>query len=129
GVAVAGASTAALLAFGLTEAPVSAAPVTVKPVSGSHGFLVVIEAEALLGGGCSEGPVAVGATLDFVDYSVATATAGSIVAPGDQHPSALVVGGAVGALVSVGELRVHNGCLVRIGDTGNAEVDNSGENT
>lgn len=129
GVAVAGASTAALLAFGLTAAPVSAAPVTVNPVSGNHGFLVMTEAEALLGGGRSEGPVAVGATLDFVDYSVATATAGSFVAPGDQQPSALVVGGAVGALGSVGELRVHNGGLVRIGDTGNAEVDNSGENT
>ncbi|MFD3332290.1 collagen-binding domain-containing protein [Streptomyces sp. NPDC058700] len=101
-------------------APHAAAMVDVgNPVAGNHGFGVVTEQDALLGGTESEGPVAVGGDLSYgPGFTVARRTAGTFTVPGDARPTALLVGGriAYGASSSVGVLKVLSDGYVKIGD-------------
>ncbi|MFE6894182.1 collagen-binding domain-containing protein [Streptomyces sp. NPDC057694] len=135
-VPVAAAATGALCACAvLAAAPVRSAPgaatrdtVTIgNPVAGNNGFGVITEDDAYLGSTESEGPVAVGGDLRFgAGYNVSLNTAGSYVAPGDQRPTALLVGGRVRYDQSdpAGVLKVLQNGYVKIGDmTGGQALD------
>ncbi|MBO7935943.1 choice-of-anchor A family protein [Streptomyces sp. S9] len=118
-----------LTAFVLTGGPAGAAvlaPVDIgNPVAGSNGFGVVTESNATFGSTESEGPVAVGGNLTFgSNYNVALNTPGTFTAPGDDQPTALLVGGGVdyaGGSPS-GVLQVLQNGYAKIGDTSASDV-------
>lgn len=90
-----------------------------NPVDGSNGFGVVTEGDAMLGSTESEGPVAIGGNLSFGSgYNVSLNTPGSFTAPGDDQPTALLVGGRVDYASSApnGVLKVLQNGYVKIGD-------------
>jgi choice-of-anchor A domain-containing protein len=118
-----------LVAFMLSGNPAAAqalAPVTIgNPVAGSNGFGVVTEGDATFGSTESEGPVAVGGNLSFGDnYNVALNTPGSFVAPGDDRPTSLLVGGGIdyGATSPNGVLQVLNNSYAKFGDVSASDV-------
>nr|WP_276617645.1 collagen-binding domain-containing protein [Streptomyces coryli] len=99
-------------------------------MAGNNGFPVVVEQDALLGSTEMEGPAAIGGDLRFgAGYNVAIHTPGSYVAPGDDAPTALLVGGGVDFPGSdpSGVLRVTDG-QVKIGDTSGAQALNRDAN-
>ncbi|MFG3236426.1 SpaA isopeptide-forming pilin-related protein [Streptomyces antibioticus] len=118
-----------LTAFVLTGGPAGAAvlaPVDIgNPVAGSNGFGVVTESNATFGSTESEGPVAVGGNLTFgSNYNVALNTPGTFTAPGDDQPTALLVGGGVDYAGSSpsGVLQVLQNGYAKIGDTSASDV-------
>ncbi|MFF5987235.1 collagen-binding domain-containing protein [Prauserella flavalba] len=109
------------------EAPVN----PVRPVSPddvqtdpSHGFLVLVEGDAGLYENETEGPVAVGGDIRFRAYQVALNNPGTYVAPGDDHVTGLVVGGAPDYEGSPagGRLNVLTQTYAKIGDLGDSDV-------
>ncbi|MFD6095277.1 choice-of-anchor A family protein [Nocardiopsis flavescens] len=124
----ASASAAALLALALCAPGTAAADTTTDPLEGNRGFLVVVEGDATLAGNESEGPVAIGGDLSFGAYNVAAHTPGSYVAPGDEHPSALVVNGSVDLGSSSGDLKVLQSGLVKVGEPGGSEISTTDAN-
>jgi choice-of-anchor A domain-containing protein len=120
-----GALTAAALANGTPGAAVRGTVAIGNPVAGNHGFGVVTEGDATLGGGASGGPVAIGGDLTFGDgYRVALHTPGTFTAPGDSRPTALLVGGRVDYTGSsqVGVLTVLRSGYVKIGHMAGGRV-------
>ncbi|TDU02124.1 choice-of-anchor A domain-containing protein [Streptomyces sp. 846.5] len=93
--------------------PVDATDVQKDP---SHGFGVLVSGDAQLTGGESETSMAVGGTLTFGGYNLASKDAGSATytAPGDTAPTSLVAG-TVDFSGSTGVLQVDQGMYAKIG--------------
>ncbi|WP_435204999.1 DUF7507 domain-containing protein [Micromonospora sp. bgisy143] len=91
---------------------------TVDPLAPAQSFGVMTEGDASLGGGRNEGSLAAGGDLAFGTYTMAGATAGSFVVPGDDNPAALVVGGRVNFAGSIGGsgLRVLSNGYAKVGN-------------
>ncbi|MFF2325106.1 MULTISPECIES: collagen-binding domain-containing protein [unclassified Streptomyces] len=111
----------------LSAAVPASADFSGNPIAGNNGFGVLVQDDATLGSTETEGAVAVGGDLTFgPGYNVALHTPGSFTAPGDDHPTALLVGGRVDYVDSApqGVLRVLNDGYVKIGDpTGGSVLD------
>ncbi|MFJ8796089.1 collagen-binding domain-containing protein [Streptomyces sp. NPDC102487] len=125
GAACSGVLATAVLTGGTAGAAVRV-PVDIgNPVAGSNGFGVVTEGDATLGSTEAEGPVAVGGDLTFGQgYNVALNTAGTFTAPGDTHPTALLLGGAVNYAGSApsGVLKVLQDGYLKVGNMAGSDA-------
>ncbi|MEU7798956.1 choice-of-anchor A family protein [Micromonospora arborensis] len=103
---------------------------TIDPLAPAQSFGVMTEGNANLGGGRNEGSLAAGGDLTFGSYTTAGATAGSFVVPGDDNPTALVVGGRVNFSGSVdgSHLRVLSSGYAKIGNATGTFVRNTDNN-
>ena len=112
GLTLGGSATAASTAVNPVR-PVDATDVQKDP---SHGFGVLVSGDAKLTGGESETSMAVGGTLTFGGYNLASKDAGSATytAPGDTAPTSLVAG-SVDFAGSSGILQVDQGMYAKIG--------------
>ena len=112
GLTLGGSATAASTAVNPVR-PVDATDVQKDP---SHGFGVLVSGDAKLTGGESETSMAVGGTLTFGGYNLASKDTGSATytAPGDTAPTSLVAG-SVDFAGSSGILQVDQGMYAKIG--------------
>lgn len=79
-----------------TGTPIAASVDPGNPVIGGRGFLVLVDDTAVLTSKAIDGALAVGGDVAIGGaFNLATQTAGTYTAPGDNVPSALVVGGKV----------------------------------
>ncbi|MEU2022590.1 collagen-binding domain-containing protein [Streptomyces sp. NPDC016469] len=123
------AATACLLC--LAAATAATAPASAdysgNPLAGDNGFGVLVQDDAVLGSTETEGSVAIGGNLTYgPGYNVALHTPGTFTAPGDDHPTALLVGGRIDHAASSpqGVLQVLNDGYVKVGDpTGSSVLD------
>ncbi|MEW1892217.1 collagen-binding domain-containing protein [Streptomyces sp. NPDC085659] len=129
------AATACLLCLAATAVPATA-DYSGNPLTGDNGFGVLVQDDAVLGSTETEGSVAIGGNLTYgPGYNVALHTTGTFTAPGDDRPTALLVGGRIDHAASSpqGVLQVLSEGYVKVGDTtgssildqdsNNAEVD------
>jgi choice-of-anchor A domain-containing protein len=89
-------------------------------MDGDLGFGTVVERDALLGGTETEGTVALGGDLTFgPGYSVMTRPTGTYYAPGEDRPTALLVGGRILTSGSSpqGVLRIENNGYMHVQNT------------
>ncbi|MGW1084756.1 collagen-binding domain-containing protein, partial [Kitasatospora sp. NPDC002522] len=96
-----------------------------NPVAGNRGFGTIVEQDAVLGSGETEGAVALGGDLTFgPGYHVGLHAAGGFTVPGDDRPTALLVGGRVDFAGSSrnGVLTVLGDRYLKIGDPTGAPV-------
>ncbi|WP_406094014.1 collagen-binding domain-containing protein [Streptomyces sp. NBC_01013] len=101
-----------------TAAP-AAADYSGNPLAGDLGFGVLVQDDATLGSTETEGSVAIGGDLIYgPGYNVALHTPGTFTAPGDDRPTALLVGGRADHANSSpqGVLKVLSDGYVKIGD-------------
>lgn len=121
------AASAAACVLCLAAALPAAADYSGNPLDGSHGFGIIVQEDATLGSAETEGSVAVGGNLIYgPGYNIALHTPGSFTAPGDDSPTALLVGGRIDHAGSSpqGVLKVLNDGYVKIGDpTGSSVLD------
>ncbi|MFC8916996.1 collagen-binding domain-containing protein, partial [Streptomyces sp. NPDC057116] len=90
-----------------------------NPMAGNHGFGVVTERDAVLGGTGGESAVAVGGSLALGSrYTIAPRPADGFRAAGDARPTALLVDGRVDFAASAADavLRVAGDRYVKVGD-------------
>lgn len=120
------ATTACLLCLAATAVP-AAADYSGNPLAGDNGFGVLVQDDAVLGSTETEGSVAIGGNLAYgPGYNVALQTPGTFTAPGDDHPTALLVGGRIDHAASSpqGVLQVLSDGYVKVGDpTGSTVLD------
>ncbi|MCG7527484.1 choice-of-anchor A family protein [Streptomyces sp. OfavH-34-F] len=117
------ATTACLICLGAT-APATA-DYSGNPLAGGQGFGVLVQDDAVLGSTETEGSVAIGGNLTYgPGYNVALHTPGTFTAPGDAHPTALLVGGRIDHAASSpqGVLQVLNDGYVKIGDPAGSSI-------
>ncbi|TRV74261.1 choice-of-anchor A family protein [Streptomyces sp. 130] len=123
------ATTACLLCLAAATAATApaAADYSGNPLAGDNGFGVIVQDDAVLGSTETEGSVAIGGNLTYgPGYNVALHTPGTFTAPGDDHPTALLVGGRIDHAASApqGVLQVLNDGYVKVGDpTGSSVLD------
>ncbi|MER7728057.1 choice-of-anchor A family protein [Streptomyces sp. NPDC096323] len=109
----------------LASAVPAAADYSGNPLAGDNGFGVLVQDDALLGSTETEGSVAIGGNLSYgPGYNVALHTPGTFTAPGDDRPTALLVGGRVDytGTSPQGVLKVLNDGYVKIGDPTGSSV-------
>ncbi|RST19219.1 choice-of-anchor A family protein [Streptomyces sp. WAC05374] len=90
-----------------------------NPMAGNHGFGVVTERDAVLGGTGGESAVAVGGSLALGSrYTIAPRPADGFRATGDARPTALLVDGRVDFAASAADavLRVAGDRYAKVGD-------------
>ncbi|MEU9952963.1 choice-of-anchor A family protein [Streptomyces sp. NPDC047939] len=133
--AAAAATTAAVTtvcALCLAAAAPAAADYSGNPLAGDNGFGVLVQDDATLGSTETEGSVAIGGNLTYgPGYNVALHTPGTFTAPGDDNPTALLVGGRADHASSSpqGVLKVLSDGYVKIGDgTGSSVLDMDANN-
>ncbi|MFD5725271.1 collagen-binding domain-containing protein [Streptomyces sp. NPDC058368] len=123
------ATTACLLCLAAAAVPAApaAADYSGNPLAGDSGFGVLVQDDAVLGSTETEGSVAIGGNLTYgPGYNVALQTPGTFTAPGDDRPTALLVGGRIDHAASSpqGVLQVLSGGYVKVGDpTGSTVLD------
>ncbi|MGC4949082.1 collagen-binding domain-containing protein [Streptomyces sp. DT224] len=123
------AATACLLCLAAATAATApaAADYSGNPLAGDNGFGILVQDDAVLGSTETEGSVAIGGNLTYgPGYNVALHTPGTFTAPGDDHPTALLVGGRIDHAASSpqGVLQVLNDGYVKVGDpTGSSVLD------
>ncbi|MYS34292.1 MULTISPECIES: choice-of-anchor A family protein [unclassified Streptomyces] len=125
------AATACLLCLAATAAPATA-DYSGNPLTGDNGFGVLVQDDAVLGSTETEGSVAIGGNLTYgPGYNVALHTPGTFTAPGDDRPTALLVGGRIDHAASSpqGVLQVLSEGYVKVGDpTGSSILDQDSNN-
>ncbi|WP_329540906.1 choice-of-anchor A family protein [Streptomyces sp. NBC_01358] len=132
--AAAAATTAAVTtvcALCLAAAAPAAADYSGNPLAGDNGFGVLVQDDATLGSTETEGSVAIGGNLTYgPGYNVALHTPGTFTAPGDENPTALLVGGRADHANSSpqGVLKVLSDGYVKIGDGTGSSVLNTDAN-
>ncbi|MEU1433064.1 choice-of-anchor A family protein [Streptomyces sp. NPDC005786] len=121
------AAAATVCVLGLASALPAAADYSGNPLAGDNGFGVLVQDDATLGSTETEGSVAIGGDLTYgPGYNVALQTPGTFTAPGDDRPTALLVGGRADHAGSSpqGVLKVLSDGYVKIGDaTGSSVLD------
>lgn len=121
------AAAATLCLLCLASAIPAAADYSGNPLDGDNGFGVLVQDDATLGSTETEGSVAIGGDLTYgPGYNVALQTPGTFTAPGDDRPTALLVGGRADHASSSpqGVLKVLSDGYVKIGDgTGSSVLD------
>ncbi|MGW1180384.1 collagen-binding domain-containing protein [Streptomyces drozdowiczii] len=124
------ATTACLLC--LAAAVPATADYSGNPLTGDNGFGVLVQDDAVLGSTETEGSVAIGGNLTYgPGYNVALHTPGTFTAPGDDRPTALLVGGRIDHAASSpqGVLQVLSEGYVKVGDpTGSSILDEDSNN-
>ncbi|MFI6652547.1 collagen-binding domain-containing protein [Streptomyces sp. NPDC050529] len=115
----------------LTPAVPAAADYSGNPLAGDNGFGVIVQNDATLGSTETEGSVAIGGNLTYgPGYNVALQTPGTFTAPGDDRPTALLVGGRADHAGSspLGVLKVLSNGYLKIGDPTGTDVLNQDSN-